>query len=432
MTLRIDRRRLIAAEPALAALAAFGGRAALGPGDPACACSGGARRAAPSAPTRCVTLFNAANPGTLVEGESAGWDSYWTRLATQTAGGNAPDVIQMDYRYIFEYARREALLPLDDLIASGAIDLSGFSPDAIAGGQVDGKTYGVSLGANSSAMIVNAGAFTDAGLAAPERGHQLGRLRRPLRRADGGGGQARLPRHPGRRRRRTDLRGLAAPARQGAVRPRGQARLRRRGRGRLVRDVGGDARERRLRARRHAGARPAQHRDRHGHARPRRRVLRAFEPARRLPDAERGAADAWSPTRPRPTASPASTASRRCSSRPSARPPCPNEAGAFLNFFINDPAATKVLGVERGVPESAPIREMLAAELDEASRAADRVHRQPRRPRRPAAAAAAAGRRRDPVRAQAHQRGDRLRRGDAGRTAAPRWSSEAEAILARA
>ena len=42
-----------------------------------------------------------------------GWGDYWTKLATQTAGGNAPDLIQMDYRYIYEYARRNTLLALE-------------------------------------------------------------------------------------------------------------------------------------------------------------------------------------------------------------------------------------------------------------------------------------------------------------------------------
>ncbi len=34
------------------------------------------------------------------------WSDYWTKMATQVAGKNMADVIQMDYRYIAEYARR--------------------------------------------------------------------------------------------------------------------------------------------------------------------------------------------------------------------------------------------------------------------------------------------------------------------------------------
>ena len=47
----------------------------------------------------------------------------------------------------------------------------------------------------------------------------------------------------------------------------------------------------------------------------------------------------------------------------------PVEAAQFVSFFINDPAATEVLGVERGVPESAAVREALSNTLDELGKA---------------------------------------------------------------
>src|SRR5690606_31711318 len=40
-------------------------------------------------------------------GEFLSWNDNWTKLAPQVAGGNAPDVIQMDYRFIVEYATRD-------------------------------------------------------------------------------------------------------------------------------------------------------------------------------------------------------------------------------------------------------------------------------------------------------------------------------------
>ena len=95
--------------------------------------------------------------------ESLPWGEYWTKLGTQTAGGNAPDLIQMDYRYIAEYAKREALLPLDGV---KSIDLSGFSEGGRACGMVDGKLYGVDLGGNSKSMIYDADMFGKVGVKA--------------------------------------------------------------------------------------------------------------------------------------------------------------------------------------------------------------------------------------------------------------------------
>ena len=110
-------------------------------------------------------LYTAAN-GTQIDGEFLAWNDYWPKLATQTAGGNAPDIIQMDYRYIVEYAKRNAIAPLDDFIGA-ALKLDDFDQDQLDGGKVDGKVYGISLGANSVALMINADAFAAAGMDIP-------------------------------------------------------------------------------------------------------------------------------------------------------------------------------------------------------------------------------------------------------------------------
>jgi multiple sugar transport system substrate-binding protein len=114
-------------------------------------------------------LFVQKNPGWSVAGETLGWADYWPRLATQAAGRNAPDLIQMDYRYIFEYARRGALLPLDSYV-SKSLNLADFSPEAVNSGKVDGKIYGVSLGLNSTALTFDRATIEALGLKVPESG----------------------------------------------------------------------------------------------------------------------------------------------------------------------------------------------------------------------------------------------------------------------
>ncbi|TGQ45800.1 ABC transporter substrate-binding protein [Mesorhizobium sp. M00.F.Ca.ET.216.01.1.1] len=116
-----------------------------------------------------MTLYQSKNPDVSIEGESFGWDNYWTRLATQAAGGNAPDLIQMDYRYIFEYARRGALLDFTPYLDK-SLKISDFGQANIDSGKVDGKLYGVNLGVNSSAVMVNTIAWKEAGVDAPTNG----------------------------------------------------------------------------------------------------------------------------------------------------------------------------------------------------------------------------------------------------------------------
>ena len=97
--------------------------------------------------------------------KSLGWGDYWTKLGTQTAGGNAPDLIQMDYRYIFEYARREHAAAARRIGAEAArpVDFAAAARDC---GKVDGKLYGVTLGTNSKAMVYDTAMFEKVGVKA--------------------------------------------------------------------------------------------------------------------------------------------------------------------------------------------------------------------------------------------------------------------------
>jgi multiple sugar transport system substrate-binding protein len=91
-------------------------------------------------------------PNVQIDTESMGGADYWARLATQTAAGNAPDLMQLDYRVLAEYARRGALAPLDGLMPD-PLNLGAFDPPYVDHGKLDGRTYGVSMGVNSTAMF---------------------------------------------------------------------------------------------------------------------------------------------------------------------------------------------------------------------------------------------------------------------------------------
>ncbi len=114
-----------------------------------------------------VDLYQKKNSGITVDAETYGWNDYWTKLATQAAGGNLPDVIQMDYRYIFEWARRGQL---EDLTPFLGVDLhmENFDKNVLDAGKVDGKLYGISMGANSVATIYSVDKLKAAGGELPD------------------------------------------------------------------------------------------------------------------------------------------------------------------------------------------------------------------------------------------------------------------------
>ena len=161
MTIRIDRRQFLMGSSALVAAGAAGVM-------PAWAQDANLRlifwggQARADRTYGVTDLYDQAN----IEGEFLAWNDYWPKLATQTAGGNAPDIIQMDYRYIVEYAQRNAIAPMDDYVGS-VLQLDDFDQDQLDGGKVDGKLYGISLGANSVATLINTAAFEEAGVEAP-------------------------------------------------------------------------------------------------------------------------------------------------------------------------------------------------------------------------------------------------------------------------
>jgi multiple sugar transport system substrate-binding protein len=114
-----------------------------------------------------VDLYMKNNPDVVIDAETYAWNDYWPKLATQAAGRNLPDVIQMDYRYIFEYARRGQLADLTPFIGN-QVDLNDFDQNQLDSGKVDGKLYGISMGANSMAHVYKPAMLESLGITLPD------------------------------------------------------------------------------------------------------------------------------------------------------------------------------------------------------------------------------------------------------------------------
>lgn len=166
MTFNIGRRQFLLGSSALVAAGAFAGPAFAQDKRMRLAWWGGQARA--DRTDAVSKLYAEAHPGVSFDTWWNAFNDYWPKLGTEVAGGNAADVFQMDYRYLVEYAQRGAIAPLDDFIGKG-LDLSDFDQDQQDGGKVDGKLYAISLGANSVSMMVNTKAFDDAGIPRPTR-----------------------------------------------------------------------------------------------------------------------------------------------------------------------------------------------------------------------------------------------------------------------
>jgi multiple sugar transport system substrate-binding protein len=75
--------------------------------------------------------------------------------------------MQHDYARIEEWVNNGLLTPLDSYIESGAIDTEFISDSSLAGGVVNGEMFGINLGNNSENFTLDADAFAAAGLELP-------------------------------------------------------------------------------------------------------------------------------------------------------------------------------------------------------------------------------------------------------------------------
>jgi multiple sugar transport system substrate-binding protein len=109
-----------------------------------------------------IDAYMKANPNVTITGQPGEFGSYWDKLATQTAGGQAPDIIQMDMNYISEYGTRNALLDLS------GVDTSKFVEGTVDSGKINGKLVGINAGINTAVILANPKVFEKAKMEVPD------------------------------------------------------------------------------------------------------------------------------------------------------------------------------------------------------------------------------------------------------------------------
>jgi multiple sugar transport system substrate-binding protein len=164
MTSRLDRRQFLAAGTATAAWLGAGGLARADDLKLRMAWWGGKARA--NLTLKALDLYRQQHAGRTVDTEYLGWGDYWARLSTETAGGNSPDVLQMDIEYLADYASRGVLLDVAPYVPS-ILAVSDFQQDLLDNGKVGGKLYAIPCGINAVALLFNKTAYDEAGITPP-------------------------------------------------------------------------------------------------------------------------------------------------------------------------------------------------------------------------------------------------------------------------
>ncbi|WP_328477159.1 extracellular solute-binding protein [Actinoplanes sp. NBC_00393] len=104
---------------------------------------------------KALDLYTAKHPNVTFKKTWQANQGYFDKLATLTAGDDAPDIFQIDDNYLAEYATRNVTLDLASYQQSGKLDTSKFPKGLIEYGTVDGKLAGLSFGENTQGLVYN-------------------------------------------------------------------------------------------------------------------------------------------------------------------------------------------------------------------------------------------------------------------------------------
>ncbi|WP_337270494.1 ABC transporter substrate-binding protein [Oryzifoliimicrobium ureilyticus] len=113
-----------------------------------------------------IDLFNQKNPGVSFVGEAISGDGYWTKLATQMGSQDISDVFQLEPSTISDYSQRGACMPLEKFVPS-ILKVDDFGQDMLKLTTMRDHLWGVGLGLNSFTLLVDTVAFEKAGIPAP-------------------------------------------------------------------------------------------------------------------------------------------------------------------------------------------------------------------------------------------------------------------------
>ena len=114
-----------------------------------------------------IDNFTADNPGIEVEVQSAGYNDYFTALATKMAGNGAPDCFELNLENFLSYAIRDNIEPLDSYFADAGADKSLFAAGPINAATYGDKVYGIPQTFSTVVLIYNKSLFDQAGIPYP-------------------------------------------------------------------------------------------------------------------------------------------------------------------------------------------------------------------------------------------------------------------------
>ena len=119
-----------------------------------------------------LKAFEAKYPDIKVKAEYTGWEGYYSRLTTQINSGTEADVIQTNWNWLTLMSKKgDGFYDLNTL--GDTIDLTQYTPAALATTTVNGKLNALPISTNVMAFFYNKATWEKAGLAFPTNWDEL-------------------------------------------------------------------------------------------------------------------------------------------------------------------------------------------------------------------------------------------------------------------
>lgn len=116
---------------------------------------------------KAIELYESKNPHITITPEYSGFDGYFDKMTTQFAAASAPDVIQFGGN-LNDFVSKGVVLELNPFVGK-ELDLSKHDKSMVDSATIDGKIYGVTLGSNAYGILLNKTLFDQAGIALPSK-----------------------------------------------------------------------------------------------------------------------------------------------------------------------------------------------------------------------------------------------------------------------
>ena len=119
-----------------------------------------------------IKLFEEKNPGIKIKAEYGGTDGYFQKLSTQLTGNTAPDIMQVDYIWLFNFSKSgDGFYDINQL--KDEFNLANYSEEDLSYTTINGKLNAIPVGMNGRAFFFNKSLYEKAGVEIPKTFDEL-------------------------------------------------------------------------------------------------------------------------------------------------------------------------------------------------------------------------------------------------------------------